>query len=230
MILKKKIISIIPARKNSKRIKNKNLQKIGLESLAERAIKFSLSSKLIHKTIVSTDDKKIFKIAKKYNCNELNLRNKKLSTSKTRTVELLFDMIKKHKLENCYILILQCTSPFRKKSDLKKILSIFQKDKANAVISVEKNTFPHPLKVLKKKDKYLYPYLNNETNVPRQELSDVYVSNGAYYLICCKKLLKYKTLIPPKTSYFVMSKIRSINIDYPDDLKLSKIVYEKMKL
>ena len=60
-------------------------------------------------------------------------------------------MIKRYNLENSYILILQCTSPFRKKNDLKKILTIYQKQKANAIISVEKNTFPHPLKVLKKK-------------------------------------------------------------------------------
>ena len=53
-----KIISIIPARSNSKRIKNKNLVLFKQKPLIAHSILHSLASKLISRTIVSTDSKK----------------------------------------------------------------------------------------------------------------------------------------------------------------------------
>ena len=51
-----KFLAIIPARGGSKGIKNKNLRKVGNESLLERAIK---SVNDLMDTIVSTDNVKI---------------------------------------------------------------------------------------------------------------------------------------------------------------------------
>ena len=63
MIKGKKLIAIIPARKNSKGIKNKNLFKIGKHSLLERAILIAKKSKFIDEVLVSTDCKKMFNIS-----------------------------------------------------------------------------------------------------------------------------------------------------------------------
>ena len=77
-----KIISIIPVRSGSKRVKNKNIRKlIGLPLLAH-TIKHSLYSKLIDRTIVSTDSNKYAKIAKKHGAEVPFLRPKKLATKK----------------------------------------------------------------------------------------------------------------------------------------------------
>ena len=59
MFNNKKVCCIIPARQNSKGIKNKNLKKIKNKSLIYYPIKNALSSKIIDKIYVNSDSKKI---------------------------------------------------------------------------------------------------------------------------------------------------------------------------
>ena len=224
MIGKSKLIAVIPAKKNSSRLKKKNLQKLGKYSLVEKAILYAKSLNEVDKVIVSTDCKKIYKVAKKYEFNEKKLRDKKLSRKYSLTSEVIIKIIKENHFENDYILLLQPTTPFRNKKDFKNLLKKFKSNKDKAIVSVIKNNFIHPYKTLKLKNKYLKPFFGRETNFPRQKLGDVYASNGAFYLIKGSTLIKYKTFIPPKTAFYEMPQLRSINIDYPEDLKIAKSI------
>ena len=78
--MKEKVYSIIPARKNSKRIKFKNKKLFYNKPLVEWSIIASIKSKYIYKTIVSTDDINIKKISKKYKIDIPKLRPKKISS------------------------------------------------------------------------------------------------------------------------------------------------------
>ena len=59
-------IAIIPARKNSQRIKNKNIKIFNGKPIIFWSIKTALKSKLFKDIFVSTDSKKIAKYAIKY--------------------------------------------------------------------------------------------------------------------------------------------------------------------
>ena len=61
---KSKIIAIIPARKNSKRIKNKNIVSFNGKPMIFWTINAALESKLFDRIVVSTDSIYIAKIAK----------------------------------------------------------------------------------------------------------------------------------------------------------------------
>lgn len=56
--MKNKILAIIPARKNSKRLKNKNLLLFNKKPLIHWTIKSALKSKKIDTIVVSSDSKK----------------------------------------------------------------------------------------------------------------------------------------------------------------------------
>ena len=58
------IISVIPAKNNSRRLKNKNIRSLNKKPLIYWSIKAAINSKLFNKVIVSTNDKKIINIAK----------------------------------------------------------------------------------------------------------------------------------------------------------------------
>ena len=73
-----KILSIIPARGGSKGIPLKNLALIDGLTLLEYSINSSHDSKLVNKTIVSTDNDLIAKEAKRLNA-EVITRPKKIS-------------------------------------------------------------------------------------------------------------------------------------------------------
>ena len=60
-----KNLAIILARKNSKRLKGKNLLKIAGKTLVERAIENAMRSKKFSKIIVSSDNEKILNLKKK---------------------------------------------------------------------------------------------------------------------------------------------------------------------
>ena len=59
-----KNLAIILGRKNSKRLKGKNLLKIGGKTLVERAIENAIRSKKFSKIIVSSDNEKILNLKK----------------------------------------------------------------------------------------------------------------------------------------------------------------------
>ena len=74
-------IIFIPARTGSTRVPNKNIQKIGEETLLSRKIKNCLKAK-IGEVIVSTNSAKIKKYSEKLGAKCLFLRPKIYSTSK----------------------------------------------------------------------------------------------------------------------------------------------------
>ena len=144
-MLKKKhkvLLTIILARKGSRRIRNKNLRKIGSDSLVEITIKFALKLKNYSDVIVSTDDLKIIKIARKYKVLVPGLRPKSLSGRYSSSLNVVKYLIKWYK--NAFkkdidgIILLQPTSPFRQLSLILKSIISFKKYKFNYV-SISKN-------------------------------------------------------------------------------------------
>ena len=223
MIKDKKIIAIIPVRKNSQDIKNKNLIKIGKYSLLERTILIAQKSKFIDDVIVSTDCKKMFKISKKYKVNLKNLRPKRLATSKALTVDVIKDIIIKKKIRNSYILLLQVSSPSRTLKMTNQFLSKFDKDKrATSSVSLTRILHPHPNKIQIVKNKFVKSYLNKESMIPRKLLPKVYCLNGLFYIAESNYILKKRTFFSKKTSPFFVNQNMSLNLDLPDDLIILK--------
>ena len=83
-----KIVAIIPARKGSKGIKNKNIILYKNKPLIYHSIKSALKLKKIDKVLVSTDSKKFKNIAEKYGASVI-LRPKKLSKDNSLEKEFL---------------------------------------------------------------------------------------------------------------------------------------------
>lgn len=88
-------IAIIPARSGSKRIKNKNIRSFKKKPLIYYSIKAAQKSKLFKDIFVSTDCKKIAKIAQKYGAKVPFLRPKKLSDDFTSTQSVIRHFLKK---------------------------------------------------------------------------------------------------------------------------------------
>ena len=95
------ILGIIPARKNSKGVINKNIKIINGHPLIYYTIKDAKKSGLLTDLIISSDSREIKRIAKKNEINNFSLRPAKLATDnstidKTIRYELLrMEKIKK---------------------------------------------------------------------------------------------------------------------------------------
>ena len=125
---------LIPARKGSVGIKNKNIRIFCGMPLIEHTLR---ECKKIRRkdmiVLVSSDCSKTLKIAKKYNFHHGYRRPKYLSTNKSNITQATFHAVKWiEKNKNCEvdnIILLQPTSPFRRYSEVTMALEIFIKKK-----------------------------------------------------------------------------------------------------
>lgn len=219
MIKKKKLIAIIPVRKNSKGIKNKNILKIGKKTLLERTIIIAKKNKYIDKTIVSTDCSKMQKIAQKYNVATKNLRPRSLSHSKALTINVIKYLIKEYAIKDSYILLLQTTSPFRNLILTNKFLSTFHKNpKATSAASVTMLENNHPYKIQKIENGWLKSLMGFESMVPRQYLPKLYYLNGLFYIAHSKQIEEKNSFFNKWTIPFFIKKKYSLNLDEKKDL------------
>ena len=88
-------LAIIPARGGSKRLKNKNLLKLGGKPLISHTIEAAKASKNITNIIVSSDSEEILNIASKYEDVEVHKRDDSLSSDHSTALE--FQQLPSHR-------------------------------------------------------------------------------------------------------------------------------------
>ena len=214
---------LIPAKKNSRGIKNKNLIKINGKSLVERTLKECFFSKITDLIYVSSDSENILNIAKKYNAIPIKRPKKFCSNNASaNSVVLHFISVLPENLINLnpWLFYLQPTSPLRKKKHLIEACKLLKKNKT--VISVyetESNLF----KGLYKKGKYLFPLVKeNFLTENRQKLKKTFYPNGAIYIFRIKDFLKKKKISTFKSIPYIMNHKDSLDIDSVSNLKILK--------
>ena len=155
----KRNIILIPARSGSTRVKNKNLKKINNYPLISFVIRACIKSKS-GRVIVSTDSKKIAKIAIKFGAEVPFLRPKSISTSNSSSISCLIHCLKWLKDNEHYepenIAFCPPTNPFIKYLTLKRMFLLLKKNrKVNSVVTVYSSE-THPFNLINfKKNKLL---------------------------------------------------------------------------
>ena len=133
----KKNYAFIFARGGSKELKNKNIKLFNGKPLIYYSINLAKKSKKIKKIFVSSDDKKILEISRKYGAQTI-LRPKSLSKDNSSELNAWKHAINyvKEKGENFDNFIsLPCTSPLRNLKDINKALQKL-KNKKDLVIGI----------------------------------------------------------------------------------------------
>ena len=229
----KKNLCIIPARKGSKGIKNKNIVNFRGKPLIQHTFDIAKKIKNNFDILVSTDSKKIMKLSFKNNLLFLGKRPSSLSGDKVETKDVLKYEIKrvekkrKQKYQN--ILLLQATCPFR---DFKKInlsLKKISTKKFDSVVSVAEVQAGHPLRMKKFKSNYLVNYIKqrNENMKPRQSLPKVYLRSGSIYLFKREVLIGNNTIVGKKCFGLILKGKETINIDTKEQLDYLKTKFKK---
>ena len=136
-----KLLAIIPARKGSKRILNKNKKIIAGKPLIRWTIDAAKKVDEISEIIVTTDDEDIINIAKKCNVTYVK-RDDSLATDNASSIDVIFDVLNKVNNRFDYLILLQPTSPLRNSYDIKKAIGLIKEKKADAIISVTETDHP----------------------------------------------------------------------------------------
>jgi len=229
VINKLKIIAIIPARKGSKGLKNKNILKIKGKSLLEHAIINAKESKYIDFIAVSTDSKKIQSIAKKNNVNCEKLRPKKISGDKSSTYDAIKHTLKNIKFKPDYIVELQPTYIFRKTETIDKAIELLIKNKKyDSLISINeiKNTC-HPDFVISMKNLEI-DYKKSPTNFNRHFLTPKFSCLGLILISQFSSFQINKSMVGKKCIGFVINNSKEIvDINNQIEFEFAKEIYNK---
>ncbi len=232
--MKNSCLAIIPARGGSKGIPRKNIVKLNGFPLISYVISAALTSKSVSKVVVSSEDEEILRISINYGAKVIK-RPQKLARDDSTTDTVINHCLDTLKIEEDFvpesIVLLQPTSPLRTSLHIDEAFRLFKKNSSQAVISVFEPSH-HPLKSFKiNKSGYLKGLVNNKNCfLPRQQLPKVFMPNGAIFIIKTVIFKKYKTLLPPRTIPYFMSKLHSVEVDDIDDLNYAAYLMQKSSL
>ena len=219
-------IAIIPARSGSKRIKNKNIKKFINEPIIAKTIKITLKFNIFDKIYVSTNSKKIKKIAEKSGALVPFLRIKKLSGDKIITHDVIVDLLKKIDLKKVKtVTCLYPTSVFIKKKHIIEAREILKKNTKKYVFSATK--YEHPIQrafsITNHKAKLFKKYtLKTRT----QDFVNYYHDAGQFY-VANKQTWLSSMLNFGKNGLAIKIESNKVqDIDHPNDWKLAELKFK----
>ena len=228
-----KIIALIPARSGSKRIKNKNIKNFFGKPLIAYSIKLAIKSKLFDKVIVSTDSKKIAKIAKKYGAVVPFLRPKKISNDYAVDQDVInhfLEYAKTSKIKVNILCYLYATAPLLKSSTLHKCYKLLIKSNYPKVATVCK--FPHPIeRALIKNKKGEIIFKNKKfINYRSQNFKEYYHDTGQCYWFNLSKINNFAKKNWIKTLAIELNQYDFQDLDTINDFNTLRKLYKINKL
>jgi len=213
-----KVLAIIPARGGSKGVPGKNIRLLGNLPLIVHTIDAARSAQRLEKCIVSTDDEEIARVARQWGGETPFMRPPELATDSAKAIPVmqhaLVQMEQLSGIQYDALMMLQPTTPFRTAQDIDRAVEMLELTGADSVISVVDVGGHHPARM-----KYLEgdrlvdpPFCEAYENQPRQELTPMYIRNGAIYLTR-REILMSGSFKGRDCRALVMQPEQSVNID-----------------
>ena len=228
--MKLKPICFIAAGGGSKGVTGKNLKNIEGIPLITHTIQKALKSNIFSHVIVSTEDKKIAKIAKQSGAEVPFLRPKILARDNSTTIDVILHAIKKLEQMNYefdVIANLDVTVPFLRMKDVKGAVELLNRKKCDAVFAVYKQHLNPYYNIVEKNSNGFLKIVKPLRNKPKSRQSSpiVYQMNGLH-VIRKEIILKTKTWYTSKVLPFEIPIETGLMIDTPYEFQIAKQMFK----
>tara|TARA_B100001964_G_scaffold209982_1_gene243920 strand:+ start:200 stop:895 length:696 start_codon:yes stop_codon:yes gene_type:complete len=220
------VLSVIPARGGSKSIPKKNIQILNGYPLIKYSIDYSLKSKLVTKTIVSTDDKKIADISIKYGAIVPFMRPKEFAKDHVQDLPVFIHALEITEsffsMKFDLIILLRPTSPLRPPDLIEKGIKLLKENPEGTSVRAVKRSEEHPYRQWFKDGEFIRGYFDqfnySETyNLPRQKLNESFFQTGDIEIIR-RETLKSGSICGKKVIPIFIKKDQAHDIDNIEDL------------
>jgi len=212
-----KRLCVIPCRKGSKRIKDKNLKLFLGKPIIEYSIEVAEESGF-DKILIATDYRGLrdYEEAKIYRRKEENAQDS--SGLKDLVIEILEDEKQKGSLYDSVCILYPC-APFVKKEYLIICQNMLETLDYNTVFPVQKNTS-------RNKDLYIKNeiYVTSEVDHDEED-SRRYKHAGMFFYIKTDWLLKGNSIVSGKCGYIILKEWEAQDINTPEDWTMAEIKY-----
>mgnify|MGYP001212680902 FL=1 len=225
-------IAIIPARSGSKRIPLKNIKTFKGKPIIFWTLKTIISAKLFDRIIVSTDNKKIAKIAKKFKAEIPFIRPKSISNDFASTPDVIkhaINWLKLKKISPKYVCCIYPTAAFMSVKDLLNGYKKIKTNRWNFIFSAGKfqSSIFRSFKKNSKGLKMIFPkYYKKRT----QDIKDTYFDAGQFYWGKTDAWKKTKPIFSKDSSLIEIPRWRIHDIDTMEDWKTAEKMWIVRKL
>lgn len=225
MLLMSSVLGLIPARGGSKRLPRKNLRPLCGKPLIAWTIEVAKASKLIDRVVVSSEDPEILAVGQRLGADVPFVRPKSLAADHTPGVAPVLHAARTLPIYDV-IVVLQPTSPLRSVEDVDACTALIIDKEAAAAVSLQ--PVEKPLQWVYEVDGagLMRPFVGKEEVSARQQAPNLYVLNGAVYVIRRRVLMETESLVPKGSRGYIMPPERSIDIDSEMDLAFAALLIE----
>ena len=214
---KDKLTAVIPVRKGSQRVKNKNLKPFADSTLLD--IKIETLKKVIglDEIVVSSDSQEMLDIARKHNVTA-HRREDYYASSEVNNSDFMVNLTTA--VDSEYIMYSPCTSPLLSNETISECISKFRAGAQNIVTVTSQ-----------KHHMWLdgEPFNYNPSDAPNsQDLPDIYSVNYGCCIVSCEDLHEFRNVVTDTPTFHVTDEIESIDIDTEFDFMVAEHVYRSL--
>lgn len=221
-------LAIIPARGGSKRIPGKNLRLFNGKPIISYSIAAAQESGLFTQVMVSTDDEKIAKVARKYGAQIPFMRSLKNADDYATTTDVLLEVLNSYEERGTSFEMICCIYPtavFVNAEKLKKSLSIIDSRGVDSSLPIVAFSYPVQRGLRLDMDGQV-SYVAKENRYKRsQDLEKIYHDAGQFYWLKTKAFRDEKDLILTKNYPYIVSELEVQDIDNEVDWSLAELKY-----
>ncbi len=211
------LLAVIPARAGSKRLAGKNLLPLAGKPLIAWTIDAARNSRLVTRTVVSTEDERIAECARQHGAEIPVMRPASMARDDSSGMDPILHMIEWLDRHEHYrpdtVIVLQPTSPLRTAEDIDAAMRAMNAAGASSVVSVAPVGAPGSWLRTVGADQRLRPVT--------AEGDELYVLNGAIYAARTDIILSARQMDDGAPAAYVMPRERSVDIDAREDFDLA---------
>ena len=219
-----KVVAVVPVRKGSQRVKNKNFRTFGGKNLLIHKIEVLKKLNFLDEIIINTDSDKAISIAKKYDVKYFR-RDDYYASSQCINSDFWENVAKNTNSE--YIMFTNCTSPLIKLSTYKDFFSIFKKnvlsekyDSINTVTQIQEFLFQN--------NKPINFKIKQTPN--SQDLPDIVKLNFAINILKTRHMSSNRTLIGKKPFLYKLNEIEGLDINSEFEFSFANFLFKKINV
>jgi CMP-N-acetylneuraminic acid synthetase len=236
----KNFLGIIPARSGSKGIKRKNLALLDGKALIQYTFEAIEESRLLDKTILSTDDLDIIELGKSFKISIPFIRPDYLASDTALTIDVVLHALDYLEKDENYVpdavILLQPTSPLRDGNDIDAAISMYIEENKNfgteCLLSVNKPS-QHPAECFCIENNHMKFAITSDKGFKgRQTFPDYFFINGAIYISSVRILREKNIFFDPyqRNAFYRMTPYHSIDIDSLFELDVAEGILKTKKI
>ena len=229
-------VALIPARAGSKRVRDKNIARLGGHPLLAYTVAAARASGVFDAVVVSTDSPRYAEIAKYYGAEVPALRPASLAGDTSpdiEWVEHMLDLLDGRGTRYDVFSILRPTSPFRQPGTIRRAWTAFTADPAADSLRAVEPCQQHPAKMWIKRGNRLLPLLPfgpeqqpwHSSQYPSLPL--VYVQNASLEIAWTRVVRDSRTIAGVNIIPFVTEGAEGFDVNHPYDWHIAELMVER---